>query len=283
MDKPISFTADLYHNSRQYPDYEKKATGFGFGFGKSYGEYWSANIAYNLEQAEIFNINPSASIIVRQQAGTNTNSTIAPSVTRDTRDNYLDPSRGSRNSLILSYTGLGGTNDFFKGIADSSWFFPVGNTGTTIMLRGRLGFATGVFGKDVPLYENFYVGGIYTVRGLEWGGAGPKDPSSLEPIGGTRELIFNAEFIFPIFTEVKLKGVAFFDYGTSTDAGITFSKSAICLPAPFSTDCPMRPTTGAGIRWISPMGPVRVEWGYNLQRRPGEPQSKVEFAFGSFF
>ncbi|HXX56460.1 MAG TPA: BamA/TamA family outer membrane protein, partial [Thermodesulfovibrionales bacterium] len=110
-----------------------------------------------------------------------------------------------------------------------------------------------------------------------------RDFTSLQPIGGTRELIFNAEYIFPIFTEVKLKGVAFFDYGTATDAGVSFKKSAICLPAPLATDCPMRPTTGAGIRWISPMGPIRVEYGYNLQRKAGEPQGKVEFAFGSFF
>ncbi|HXX57973.1 MAG TPA: outer membrane protein assembly factor BamA, partial [Thermodesulfovibrionales bacterium] len=163
MDKPISFTADLYHNTRTYPLYEERATGFGFGFGKSYGEYWSANIAYNLSQPTIFNINPTASIVIQQQVGTNLNSSITPSVTRDSRDNYLDPSSGSRNSLFVNFTGLGGTNDFVKGVADSAWFFPIGKTGTTIMLRGRLGYAVGIFGKDVPLYENFYVGGIYTV------------------------------------------------------------------------------------------------------------------------
>lgn len=281
LDRPIAFNADVYHNSRKYPDYEKKATGFSFGFGKSFGEYWSANVSYNFEEATIFNINAAASEIITDQRGTNTTSAITPSVTRDSRDNFLDPSRGSRNTFFVTFAGLGGSNGFVKGVADSAWFFPVGNS--AIMVRGRLGYLSGMFGKNVPLYENFYVGGIYTVRGIAWGDGGPKDPISKEAIGGTRQLILNAEYIFPLFPEVKLKGVVFFDYGTSTDAGISFSKSATCLPSPGATDCQMRPTTGAGIRWISPMGPIRVEWGYNLQRKTGESSNKVEFTFGSFF
>ena len=193
-------------------------------------------------------------------------SSITPSITRDARDNFLDPSRGSRNSLYVTFAGLGGDNAFVKGVADSAWFFPVGVT--TISLRGRLGYAIGVFNKQLPLYERFYVGGIYTVRGLGLGQAGPKDDKG-ELIGGTKELIFNAEYIFPILSELRLKGVVFFDAGNSYDSN-----------EPIGT---LRYTTGGGLRWISPLGPVRIEWGYNIQRKPGENSNKVEFAFGSFF
>jgi outer membrane protein insertion porin family len=267
LDMPVAFNSSFYYNSRKYVDYEKRALGGGFGFGKTFGEYWSGSISYNLERATIYNVSVGASPIVTDQIGTKLTSSITPNITRDTRDNYLDPSRGSRNTLYVTFAGLGGQNAFIKGLGDSAWFFPLGST--TVMLRGRFGYGTGIFGKDLPLYERFYVGGIYTVRGLGFGDGGPRDPITGADIGGEKELIFNTEYIYPIVAELKLKGVAFFDLGHSYDTG-----------GPFNG---LRPTAGGGIRWISPMGPIRVEWGYNIDRKPGEPASKIEFAFGSFF
>lgn len=266
MDKPISFSADVYKTSRKYIDYDNKSTGFGFGFGKNYGEYWGASIAYKFEITEIFNVADTASNIIKDQIGTKTTSAITPSITRDTRDNYLDTTSGSRNSIYMTFAGLGGSNKFLKGVADSAWFFPIGST--TISLRGRFGYATGLFGKELPLYERFYVGGINTVRGLGFGEAGPRDDKGAV-IGGTKELIFNAEYIFPIVSAIKLKGLVFADAGNSYDLNERMGT--------------LRYTTGFGFRWISPVGPIRIEWGYNIHRKPGEGVSKIEFTFGSFF
>lgn len=266
LDRPISFQADIYRITRKYVDYERRATGFGLGLGKSLSEYWNASVSYNLENATIFNVSDDASDIIKEQIGTRLTSSITPSITRDSRDNFLDPSRGSRNSLYITFAGLGGDNAFIKGLFDSAWFFPLGSN--TISLRGRIGYATGIFGKNLPLYERFYVGGINTVRGLGFGEAGPRDDKGAV-IGGTKELIFNTEFIFPIVTELRLKGLVFFDAGNAYDLDESFGK--------------LRYTTGTGIRWISPMGPIRIEWGYNLDRRDGESSNKVEFTFGTFF
>jgi outer membrane protein insertion porin family len=270
MGKPIAFTADIYNTHRDYIDYSKKAVGAGFGFGKELSEYWGANISYNIERAEIYNIADAASSIIRDQEGTRTTSSITPSITRDSRDSYIDPMRGSRNTMYFTFAGLGGDNAFIKTLADSAWFFPIGNTNTTIQLRGRFGYAKGIFNETLPLYERFCVGGIYTVRGLGYCEAGPKDDKG-ELIGGTKELIFNAEFIFPIFTEMKLKGVVFADAGNAFDSAQPINPKEL------------RYTTGTGIRWISPVGPIRIEWGYNIKKKPGESQSKIEFTFGSFF
>ncbi|MBI5188860.1 MAG: outer membrane protein assembly factor BamA [Nitrospirae bacterium] len=267
MDKPISFSTSIYKMTREYIEYDKKATGFGVSFGKSFTEYWRGDIAYNFENATIFNISEQASAKIKEQEGTRITSSITPSLVRDSRDNYLDPSSGSRNSLYLTYAGLGGTNYFVKSGVDSAWYFPLNST--TFMLRGRFGYGTGILGKELPLYERFYVGGIYTVRGLGWGEAGPKDKQTGDEIGGTEELIFNIEYIFPLISDIRLKGVVFFDAGNAYESFKKFGS--------------FRYTTGSGIRWISPMGPIRLEWGYNLDRKLGESASRFEFTFGTFF
>ncbi|MFZ2196521.1 MAG: BamA/TamA family outer membrane protein, partial [Thermodesulfovibrionales bacterium] len=231
------------------------------------GEYLRGDITYNFENAEITNIDDDASVIIKDQEGKKTTSSITPTIIRDSRDNYIDPTRGSRNSATFTFAGLGGSNAFIKGLLDSAWYFPLGQT--TFMLRGRFGYANGIFGEELPLYENFYVGGLNTVRGLDFGDAGPKDPVTNDAIGGNTELIFNAEFIFPIYTEMKLKGVTFFDAGKSYEDFHNFGS--------------LRYTTGLGFRWLSPMGPIRLEWGYNINQEKDESSSKFEFAFGTFF
>ncbi|MCC6347397.1 MAG: outer membrane protein assembly factor BamA, partial [Nitrospirales bacterium] len=268
LDKPLSFGASIYKTTREYAEFDRKATGIELSLGKGFWEYWSASTNYIFEKAHISDIAEDASSEIKEQEGSSTTSSISFSVGRDTRDNYLDPSRGSKNALYFTFAGLGGTNKFLKVLYDSGWYFPVFKN-TTFHARGRVGYATGLFGEDLPLYERYYVGGIYTVRGFDFGEAGPRDINA-SAMGGEKELIFNFEYIFPIVSEYKLKGLVFFDAGRAYGTGETFGSD-------------LRYTAGTGIRWISPMGPLRIEWGYNLDKRTHESASKLEFTFGSFF
>ena len=215
MDKPVSASIGLYNDTFKYPEYDKEATGGYIGFGKELSEYVEANIRYDLEKVTITEISRKASDIIKDQEGAKVTSSISPSISKNTIDNYLDPSSGYRHVLSLTVAGLGGDNYFVKELIDSVGYFPF-KWDTTFSLRGRLGFAAGFAGKKLPLYERFYVGGINTVRGLSFGEAGPKDENGDE-IGGNVEAIFNAEYIFPIVPDVKLKGLTFFDYGGSFD------------------------------------------------------------------
>jgi outer membrane protein insertion porin family len=234
--------------------------------GKALGEFWKVNATYNFEDVTYSNITADAPDTIKNLQGRRITSSISPSIARDSRDYYLDPHEGSRNALYTTLAGFGGDNKYFRGLIDSQWFFPIG--ATTIGLRGRFGYATGLFGKELPDDVSFYVGGINTVRGLGYGQAGPRS-SNGDVIGGNRELIFNVEYIFPLIPAARLKGLVFFDAG----AGY----------APDEEINSLRRTTGLGIRWISPVGPLRLEWGYNLSPRPDESQSKFEFTFGTFF
>jgi outer membrane protein insertion porin family len=232
-------------------------------------EYWAVGISYNLEVAKIYNVSDNSSVILNDQIGTRLTSSVTPGLARDTRDNFLDPTKGSRNSINTTFAGLGGDNKWVRVLGDSSWYFPA-FWDSTIHLRGRAGWITGILGKDVPLYERFYLGGIDTLRGFGLGVPGPKDPASGQAIGGTKELIINTEYIFPIVKDLKLKGVVFYD------AGQAYGNNDA-----FGTD--IRSTAGGGLRWISPFGPIRIEYGVNLFRRNNEGFGRVEFGFGSAF
>ncbi len=269
MDRPISASFSVYNEIFKYPDYSKKSTGTSIGFGKELSEYVGGKIIYNLEKVNIADVATDASSLIKEQEGTKTTSSISPSVWKDTRDNFLDPTTGSKNALYATFAGIGGDNYFVTTSIDSLWYFPV-IWDTTFSLRGRFGYASGFAGKKLPLYERFYVGGINTVRGLGFGEAGPKNEEG-ELIGGNKELIFNAEYIFPIEKNIKLKGVLFFDAGNAFDNNETVSITSL------------RTTTGLGVRWMSPFGPIRLEWGFNLSPKAGESKNKVEFALGGLF
>jgi outer membrane protein insertion porin family len=89
-------------------------------------------------------------------------------------------------------------------------------------------------------------------------------------IGAEKQFILNFDYIFPLAPELKVKGVAFFDYGRGFNDGEPLSLN-------------LRPTTGVELRWISPFGPLRLAYGFNLDQRPGERSGQFEFSIGSLF
>ncbi|MDA8388457.1 MAG: outer membrane protein assembly factor BamA [Nitrospiraceae bacterium] len=264
--RQLALTTSLYKVHQDYLDYTREATGGSIGLSKPISENTWISASYTLENAQITDILSGASPIVQDQAGTRLTSSITPGIVRDTRDNNLEPHTGSRNSLYVTFAGIGGDNKFLKVIADSGWFLPVTER-TTVSLHGVLGYGTGLFGQELPLYERYYVGGIYTVRGLAFGEGGPLDING-QPIGGKNEMYANLDYIFPLISAIRLDGDLFFDTGSAYDS---------LLPKL------LRYTSGVGINWISPLGPIRLDWGYNLNKQPGEQTSRFEFAFGTFF
>lgn len=268
MDKPILFGVNLYKQKREYVNYTRDANGFAITFGKRYGEDWFTSVTYEIEKTTVTDVAEDADTIIKDMEGKILTSAVTFQVSYDTRDSYLDPSRGFRHSLSFTVAGLGGDTGFWKSLLDLGWYLPIFEE-STLHLRGRVGFSDTLFGKKYPLYERFYVGGLDTIRGLGYGEAGPKD-SKNEPIGAKRALIFNIEYLFPLVTEMKLKGLLFVDIGKGYDKTEKFGSN-------------IKYTTGFGFRWFSPLGPIKIDYGINLNRKEGESKSKIEFGFGSFF
>ena len=272
LDTEISAGFDIYNMEKQYTDFSKKSNGGDIRLGfPLWFEETRGYLTYRYEESEIFDISTSAGKYITDQAGRNTLSSITASIVRDTRDSYLAPMSGSNNSVSTELAGgfFGGTRSFVKHLGNSSWFYPV-FWDTSVMLHGAIGYAEGTEGKTLPIDERFFVGGMNTVRGFDPRSLGPKDESGIV-IGGNKELIFNVEYLFPLAKEAGLRGVIFYDAGNAFGDNEVYDIESL------------RTSAGYGIRWYSPIGPLRLEWGYNLNPKDGEKLSRWEFSIGTFF
>jgi len=270
LDRNLALGFDLYNTEREYVDFSKKATGGDLKLGFPLADNLRTFFIYRYEEKEIFDIDEdNVSTVIRDQQGLSTLSSLSASLTRNTTDYRLDPSMGSVSELSIEYAGLGGTENFAKYIADHRHFFPW-KWGTVFSIHGQVGYIQQVGGEEIPLDERFFLGGLSTIRGFESREVGPRDPETGDFIGGEKEAFFNLEYTFPISRDLGLKGVLFFDTGNAWGENEEF----------FSD---MRYSAGGGIRWFSPMGPLRLEWGYNLDPEEDEDPSLFEFSIGKFF
>ncbi|ANA39948.1 MULTISPECIES: outer membrane protein assembly factor BamA [Geobacter] len=284
LDTRWTLGGDLYRTERDYLDFTRRATGGDIKAGYPLSDTMRTLWVYKYEQKEIFDISPALRVVPETDS---TTSSIYVSLTRDTTDYRLDPTRGMVNNLSVEFAGLGGTNRFLRYYGDTSVFFPTG-FGTVLSLRGTLGYIQGLGGKDISIDERFFAGGINTLRGFEGRSVSPSiityvpttDPLTGLPttnperafVGGDKEAILNVEYTIPLLKDAGLKGVLFFDAGNVYGENQDMFSSVLM-------------SYGAGIRWVSPMGPLRLEYGIPLNPRDGIDKSsgRFEFSIGSFF
>ncbi len=219
-------------------------------FGKELTPKLRADLVYKLETVKVFNVSDEASNFILLQEGEKWTSAISLSLTRDTRDDFFAPNRGAKHTLMLMNAGgiLGGDNYFVKGLFTSSWYFPM-PLKTVYNLRAQVGSIKALRRKRSPRsMRNFLWEDSATVRGFEYGKAGPKDEIG-EAIGGNYMLVFNNEIVFPLSREIGLRGAVFLDFGKGADK--------------WNKLFPLRIGYGVGIRWFSPFGPIQIDIGFN--------------------
>jgi outer membrane protein insertion porin family len=281
LDYNLTVGFDLYNTEREWTDFTRKATGGNLKVGFPVARDVRAFFLYRYEEKTISDISPTASLLIREQEGDSTISSLYSSLTRNTTDYRLDPTRGSVSEVSIEFAGLGGTEKFSKYILDYRHFFPM-PWGTVISAHGQIGYVQEIGGRAIPIDERFFLGGISTLRGFRVREVGPRIRqdfvdaqgnivfTDFEYIGGNKQAHFNLEYLFPLIRDAGLKGVLFFDAGNAWSEDEDYFQD-------------LRYSTGAGIRWLSPLGPLRLEWGYNLDPREMERRSQFEFSIGRFF
>jgi outer membrane protein insertion porin family len=261
---------DLYYETRKFTTYSYKVTGGDIRVGKELTQKIRADLMYKLETVDVFDVTDDASFYVLSQEGKRLTSAVGVTFARDTRDEVFAPSRGSKQTLMIMDAGgiLGGDNYFVKALFTTSWFFPL-PLKTVYNLRAQLGSIQPYGGREVPIYEKFFVGGLTTVRGFEYGMAGPVDRLTGEVLGANRILVFNNELVFPLSREIGLRGAVFLDFGKGADQ--------------WHSLFPLRIGFGAGIRWFSPFGPIHIDIGFNPNPKQGEKSRVIDFTAGAVY
>lgn len=275
LDTDFSLLLNAYNTEVEYTDFDRKTQGGKVGVGYLFSRNTSASLSFRLDRVEITDPGEAVSSILREEFGKGKQETrsVILNVGRNTTDRYIDPSRGTVTSATVEYAGgpLGGDADFVKYFLNATKYIPI--TESTVLSGNILwGHAVSTVGGRVPIFERFFLGGPYSIRGFKSRTISPTDPNTDERIGGNKELVANVEYLVPLFSEIGFKGVLFFDTGNTWRQG----------DWPWDGE-KLKYAAGFGIRWYSPMGPLRFEWGWNLDPAPGEPKRVVEFTIGTAF
>jgi outer membrane protein insertion porin family len=167
----------------------------------------------------------------------------------------------------VDFAGLGGDAQFYKLNFLQTYFKPIW-FGHILGTRFEAGYAHGWGGQELPIFERYYLGGPNTIRAFKFRSVSPVDDSGFKT-GGTTEVLANVEYTIPL--PFGLRVAFFFDIGNVYGFGLPFDLTDI------------RYGPGAGIRWQSPFGPIRVDYGLNVAPRPGEGPGAFHFSVGSPF
>ncbi|EPR37475.1 Outer membrane protein assembly factor yaeT [Desulfovibrio sp. X2] len=284
-DTKWSWSNSIYLRKYNWDDYEQSTIGGRTGVSYPIGEYTRVSAGYSLERFDIYDIDDDSAALLKEFKGVNWSSTVDVGATRDTTDDNFMPTKGTVNKVNMYYDGgpLGGTTSFVKYVYSSHWFTKL-FAGTIFHVHGQIGYVgENVNGDDVPPWERFYLGGIDTVRGYSGNKISPRDAASDDRIGGNKELFFNVEYFFPIAKELNIWGLTFFDMGNAWDDGQSFfydTKQEGGSNLPLG----MYKSVGLGMRWNSPFGPLRIEYGYPLDKLSHSSSTgRIEFKIGGAF
>jgi outer membrane protein insertion porin family len=269
FDYPLSFGFDGFRTFRSWEDFDLERTGGDIRFSKEFTDYTKGDLMYKFEEVNMSSVGVDVSSEIRDEEGAHNLSRLLLGLRNDTRDNTYFPTKGHILSSSLEYAGtfLGGDKDYFKIEGEGRQYFTHFKK-FVLELRLRVGFTEELSSSsNIPVYECFYLGGPETIRGYRWNHVSPKDAAG-NPIGGKSMLVANAEYTFPIITNIR--GAIFYDAGNAwreiDDFGSDF-KSAV----------------GVGVRVKTPLGPIKVDYGYGLDYDPGEQKGRFHFSMSRSF
>jgi outer membrane protein insertion porin family len=208
-------------------------------------------------------------ILSKEDVGTLEIGSLSTSLFYDRRDNPFDPTTGSIHGITVKFASAVFLSqvDFVKGSFKSAWFFPVHKRIVfAFSVRGGMAYNF-EDGEELPLIERFFLGGRNSVRGYKHDFLGPKGVDDT-PTGGNVFAAFNNEFRIDVGKGFGL--VTFVDAGNVWLTIDTVSSE-------------LKYTTGLGLRYKTPVGPVRLDYGYKLDREEDESVGEVHFSFGHVF
>jgi outer membrane protein insertion porin family len=316
FDSDWSASVDLYDQLRIFDTFTQTSLGGALTLGYPIIAPWlRATVTYTAERVKITSssggtfLGTSAAVTFFQRLPLANlfldgfTSSVRTALLYDTRDNRLFPTNGMflQASTELADPAFLSQTEYLRHRLTGRFYYNLGNN-WVIKLNSEFGHVSSPRSQGVPIFARFFLGGIFDVRGFRLRSIGPRLPlnSNIDPntplipnganIGGNMQLYTNLELEYPILEKVGIRGVFF------VDAGNTFNtESLYCDTARGSGSfgavvdpcnrnlLVLRTSYGFGIRWFSPLGPLRFEWGFPFKPLPYEDSSVFEFTIGNFF
>lgn len=316
LDTRWILTLNVFNMVRAYEDFNRSSTGGSLGFGYPLLQDLRLYLTYTGEYVDV-STSSAGTILATGSTYSSSlqdlplanlfndgfSSSVRASLTYDTRNNRLFPTRGTYDSISVEAATryLGSQTEYIRWNAFTRWYIPL-FWQFVLRLNLEVGLIYNPEGL-VPIYERYFEGGIYSVRGYDLRSLGPRIttvPSALDPdrtpiagglnIGGNLSIIANVEIEFPLIPQVNIRGVLFFDAGNafnlerfwcdqSAGSSVNVYSDACLMDEPWM----LRTSVGFGFRWFSPLGPLRFEWGIPLDRQEGEDAIDFQFTIGNVF
>ena len=283
----ISRTLDVFQRTtRPYlgdiNSYSLINSGLGLRFGVPVTETDTVFVGANAEQTQIkagTGLPDPYKEYAEQFGTTSTAIPLTLGWARDGRDSALVPTKGTYQRVNADLSVAGDVR-YFRSNYQYQQYFPLSKK-YTLALNADLGWGQGLSGQPFPIFKNFYVGGLGSVRGFEQSTLGPSartikndSSSALVYLGGPKKIVLNAEFMVPFPGAGNDKTLRLFGF---TDVGRAFSESEkISLGA-------LRASAGIGLSWISPMGPLRFSYATPIRQETGDKIQKLQFQIGTSF
>ena len=267
FDSEYSLGGTLYANDYDWNNYDERSYGFNTVLGRKLTRNLSASLGYVIEQSDIKKLSQTL-IRTGYKEGKSIKSAFIPSITYNNTDDYYLPRSGIIATTSLEYAGVGGDEKFIKSRSGFNWYLGLREwVDYDLILRYKMNFAKIWDRGYVPINEKLYLGGIRNLRGYDSRTVSPKNKYNDE-IGGSISFNNAFELSFPIIDRVKMRGVLFFDYGKIGESSLNEIT---------------RYLTGAGIEWITPIGPLQLIFARPLNDKPGDNTSTFEFTIGQRF
>lgn len=266
-DSEYSLGSSLYSNDYEWDEYSEQNYGFDITLGRQFWRYFNASVTYNLEQSDIYYLSPTL-LRTGYQLGESIKSSISPAISFNNTDDFYLPRSGIIASSALEFAGVGGDQQFLYSKTSFNFYQGLEDyIGYDLIYRYKANFYKVWDQGYLPINQRVYLGGMRSIRGFENRTVSPRNEWGDE-VGGTIAFANSFELSFPLIDRIKLRGSVFFDYGA-------IGRSRL--------DEMQRMSTGVGVEWITPIGPLQVVFAKPLNDKPGDDTSTFEFSLGTRF
>lgn len=278
LDRDLAAGFDVFRSRTDFESessFDETSTGGTVRLGYPLTENLRHSVRYTLRYDEIENVDEDASVFIRDEEGGRLTSLIGHTFTYDRRDVRFLPSEGYYLRLDQDLAGFGGDNKFLRNEARADYYYPI-FPDVVLNLGASGGYITGLLGEDVHLSNRFFIGGN-TLRGFQFGGIGPRDRETDDKLGGNIYYVGTAELRFPLGLpeELRIFGRSFVDAGTLYDIDVNG-------PTLEDNDG-IRVAAGVGLSWLSPLGPLAIDFAQAIRKEDGDNTEFFRLSFGTRF